>query len=741
MGKNIIEILISGDYKAGDAFDQSAKNLDQMGKNMQKVGGIIVGVGAAINAALFAMVNQTAKTGDQHAKFERQTGVSAQTMAGLTYAIKRMGGEQSDLEAGVRKLSKAMSDADLELTTYQRTFDRMHISVKNTDGTLKTFEQILPEIAKWFSINTDVTLKQATAIELFGRGGLKLIPLLNQSAAGIKELTDRAEELHIIYDDKLLGSSEDFIDANLDLKMSLQGLRKELSENLMPAMTDIINQVTDVVVVVADWADAHPQLSTNIFKTATALMGAGGLVLALGTTLRIMARIKTMTIGMGTTLFGVLGPGGLIATAIVAGAIYGFKQFDDALKENRKELEKTIKAVKDGIIELDEVIGALPAPLNEDDKRAIEDLFVQIDKIKGMDKDATFKIITDVPDPAEVKDASDALIMMLARPEDLSEEMKIKYNIKSEILNKEEMIANLREQIDAVYEGARDRTWAHLKPKVVVEPDTDVNIAPILEDFDTAFSEISDRIMVEPIELPFKKSELEQDKDDIVSAFNEIADGFDIIIDKSESPEIQNMMDDLLDRYEERLMTYNQIFYAAFNSGFQGVLRAGNKWSDSMKAMARSLESSIISIFSQMLAKMAAKWIMSGFLRIFSGGVSPISPWSQPFPAFVQGGGTFDFQKGGTVVELQPGGTAITGVRGVDTIDAKIGKGETVITHDTTDRLDAFLEAVEEGKFGGSSLVIQAGVITGSPQDVVRFGREVHKARAFENDYIVEGAI
>lgn len=61
-------------------------------------------------------------------------------------------------------------------------------------------------------------------MELFGRSGREMIPLLNQGAGGLREMAREARELGIVVSESFSRRAENFNDNLRRLKAALQGL-------------------------------------------------------------------------------------------------------------------------------------------------------------------------------------------------------------------------------------------------------------------------------------------------------------------------------------------------------------------------------------------------------------------------------------------------------------------------------------------------------------------------------------
>ncbi|MEI9403560.1 hypothetical protein O7A05_15495 [Mesorhizobium sp. Cs1330R2N1] len=144
--------------------------------------------------------------------------------------------------------SKASGDKAKSGAAKMKTgFDDLGISVKNADGSLKTNEQLLVEVATAFQRLPDGAFKSSVALKLFGEAGAKLIPLLDQGAAGIEEFKARAAELGIVFTDDQIKAAAKFNDALNELQKAIGGVLRGIGLIFVPAFTTGANAFRDLI--------------------------------------------------------------------------------------------------------------------------------------------------------------------------------------------------------------------------------------------------------------------------------------------------------------------------------------------------------------------------------------------------------------------------------------------------------------------------------------------------------------
>lgn len=205
---------------------------------------------------LTAAVKSVADLQDQFGKMAQKVGVGVQSLTELNYAAKLSDVSTEDLETGLTRLTSKMGDVAQGSKEATAVFDALGVKVKNSDGTLRSSEDVLKDIAQRFSEFKDGATKTAFAVEIFGRSGAKLIPMLNAGRAGLAELAEEARRLGIVFDEKAAKAAEQFNDNLTRLGQAAQGLKIELLQGLIPPLYEITQRFIEARAAGIDFIDS-----------------------------------------------------------------------------------------------------------------------------------------------------------------------------------------------------------------------------------------------------------------------------------------------------------------------------------------------------------------------------------------------------------------------------------------------------------------------------------------------------
>lgn len=254
------------------ASRQTKKTSNNITKDLKRIGVAFAAVGGAAITATAALIKSQIDAADNLTKTSQAIGIEVEQLSALEFAAKLSGVEFASLTSGLGRFARVINDAYNGLATAKRSFDQLGISIKNSDGTLKSSEQLIDEIADRFAQMEDGVKKTAIAQELFGRSGAQLIPLLNQGADGIKTMTDEAERLGLVIDEKTGKAAEQFNDNLTRLRSVVTGTGRELTKELLPSMVEFTDLIADpqtqesIKAIVTGVAD----LAIGVIKAANA---------------------------------------------------------------------------------------------------------------------------------------------------------------------------------------------------------------------------------------------------------------------------------------------------------------------------------------------------------------------------------------------------------------------------------------------------------------------------------------
>lgn len=195
---------------------------------------------AASGVAIGELTRRAINFADEIGKTAQKIGMTSESLSQLEYAAKLSDVSLGQLQVGLGQLAKNMQDGD-------KAFAALGISVLNSEGYLRTTEEVLLDIAERFVGMQDGAGKTAIAMQLFGRSGADLIPFLNAGRDGISQMTDQAQRLGLTISTQTSQAAEGFNDNLTRLGAALTGLGNKIAERSAPALKNLTDRIVAFV--------------------------------------------------------------------------------------------------------------------------------------------------------------------------------------------------------------------------------------------------------------------------------------------------------------------------------------------------------------------------------------------------------------------------------------------------------------------------------------------------------------
>lgn len=225
------------------AMDKAAfttqKRMDQMLASANQLGAALGTTLAASALAVAAGIKLTVDRMDDLGKNAQRLGMTTEALSGLEYAAEMSGVSVEELHASISRLNKAMGDGS-------PAFDAMGISIKGANGALKSSDEVLAEVAEKFAGYRDGAEKSALAMEIFGKSGAGLVPLLNSGSEGLAQMADEAARFGIVVGKDTTDAAAAFNDNLTRVAKTQEGLVAQLTAALLPTLERASNEFVDL---------------------------------------------------------------------------------------------------------------------------------------------------------------------------------------------------------------------------------------------------------------------------------------------------------------------------------------------------------------------------------------------------------------------------------------------------------------------------------------------------------------
>lgn len=247
---------------ASGALDDNGQKSKDLGKILD--GALSVAMGNLATGGLQLLVDGLSATvdylknaidyssdfADEINTLAAKTGISTDTLQGLNYAAELMDVPVTTVTGSMVKLTKAMDkyrDGNAETRAAFEDLGLSMDSVIGADGQLRKAEDVFYVVIDQLKQMGNTTEADVIANTLFGKSFQDIKPLLNLGTAGIKALTDEAEDMGYVLGTKDLQDLQKADDAFQRWDRTMESVKNRVGVQLAPVLETLSTKAAEVV--------------------------------------------------------------------------------------------------------------------------------------------------------------------------------------------------------------------------------------------------------------------------------------------------------------------------------------------------------------------------------------------------------------------------------------------------------------------------------------------------------------
>ena len=299
------------------AMSDAAGKTQQLSQSLGKMGkALTIGVTAPIGiatAALGGMILSTMAAADQMLLMSQKSGITTKTLQELKYAGDLAGVSVETIATSSAMLTRNLVDAANGIGEAKDTVAMLGLTLRDTNGAMLDQETLLLGTLDALMQMKNPTEQAAAAMELFGRGGKEMLPLLKTFTGGLEEVQAEAAKLGIIMSTDTI-MAFDALDDVLSTKLpgAFRGATNAIMKKFLPVLTNqLIPFIEDSVIpaiikmgeIVGTLMGWFARLSPAL---KIALVAFTGLAAAIGPVLIAAGALLPLFTTLATVIFPVL---------------------------------------------------------------------------------------------------------------------------------------------------------------------------------------------------------------------------------------------------------------------------------------------------------------------------------------------------------------------------------------------------------------------------------------------------
>lgn len=261
-------LKINAQTSGTDGILQMSRSFNHLGKGIKETetqihgfAGSIAGLTSVMGAlapvlsiaGIAELGNKAIETGHKLWDMSQKTGVSVEMLSKLGKAAKLNGSDIDEVEKGLVKLSRNMAEAAQTGTgPAADAFRSLGVVLKDTTGKLRDPAQVMLEIGDRLNALPDPGKKAAYAIDIFGKSGANLIPVLNAGSEAINGINTKMSTA-------FAQKADEYSDRLTNLGGAVSGLGLTVADALLPSLTSLVGYATKSVQVLSSWFNSSKE--------------------------------------------------------------------------------------------------------------------------------------------------------------------------------------------------------------------------------------------------------------------------------------------------------------------------------------------------------------------------------------------------------------------------------------------------------------------------------------------------
>ena len=190
--------------QAARTLNATGRRLTQTFSNISRVA--FAGFGtvalAGVGAGIASLGRESAQLGATLVETSRQIGISTERLQLFGRVVEGDGVSVRDFENSLRQLARRLGEASLGEGEYVEAFERLGIALRDATGATRDVGDVFLQAADAIAALPTQADRAIAAYELFGRQGIRLLPILQQGSAAIQESAEAFRQFGILTADQ-----------------------------------------------------------------------------------------------------------------------------------------------------------------------------------------------------------------------------------------------------------------------------------------------------------------------------------------------------------------------------------------------------------------------------------------------------------------------------------------------------------------------------------------------------------
>jgi len=210
-------------------FDALKAKAAGVSSSLSAIGASVAAIGAI--GGLASSIRGAIDLGDQFNKLSQKVGISVEKLSELKFAADLSDVSIEQFQIGMKGLNETLVKANDATSKEAALLKTLGVTARDPAGALR-------QLSDAFALLPDGATKSALAVELFGKAGMNMIPMLNGGSKALDEAATSARKLGLVMSAETAKSAEEFNDNMTKLGRTAEALGISLTTKLIGGLAD-----------------------------------------------------------------------------------------------------------------------------------------------------------------------------------------------------------------------------------------------------------------------------------------------------------------------------------------------------------------------------------------------------------------------------------------------------------------------------------------------------------------------
>lgn len=324
----------------GSKLQETGKKVTEFGEKLAPISG----AAGALGGALVKMGYDAVTNADELNTLSKQTGISVEQLQKMQYASDLVDVSVEDITGALKKMKPKMTDSN-------KTFEKLGVSVKDSNGELRSAEDVFYDSIEALSKISNETERDQIAMELFGRSADSLAGVIDDGGAAMKAYGEEAEAMGLILSQDTVDSLNETNDTIDKMKGNLAGTMAQIGADVGSVLAPALEKASEVIgQITAKLRELTPEQTETILKIVGVVAALAPAIIIIG---KIIGGIGSVISVIGSVVGVLGGPLTIAIAAIIAIGVLLYKNWDTICAWANKLKDTVVKAwtsLKSGVV-------------------------------------------------------------------------------------------------------------------------------------------------------------------------------------------------------------------------------------------------------------------------------------------------------------------------------------------------------------------------------------------------------